>query len=469
MNAFRRIALVMGGAIAGLALMVGLSLLLVRYFHVDAAERKVRELDATEPDWRWETLQAARPEVPAEENAAPRLIALGVQCLEECPDLPLPSYTLPNVKLGREVRARTPVAPKPLPPLGEESVWKLPAMQKLRAEWRALPRQLRGRIDVLANEEVVSLDPPTDEHAALHAVARLGIADALDCLESGDRAEALTSIERLLNVVRILDDDPVRQSQEYRVELLNETVLLVERYLGQGTGSDAELEQLQRWLESHTHSTRNRASLRGQRWLMHQWMTKLRSGRETVDPLVLQALMPEPEEDSLLSWWAKPRLAVLAAGEHPLLLDTLNRMVAIDRLPLKDQPVAEMTFRRDLDRRPIVLPVGLIEQRLMLGAKARDALCGARTMHALLAVERYRLKHGKWPARLDDCVPAYLEAVPQDPMAERPIAYRVTAEGVMAYCVGNDGKDNGGDEHEDLIYRLWNVDKRGLAAEEETP
>jgi hypothetical protein len=29
-------------------------------------------------------------------------------------------------------------------------------------------------------------------------------------------------------------------------------------------------------------------------------------------------------------------------------------------------------------------------------------------------------------------VPAFLKAVPMDPMAERPIAYRVTAKGVMA-------------------------------------
>lgn len=278
MIAFRRIVLVMGGVVGGLALVVVLSLLLVRCFHVDAAERKVRELDATEPDWRWEGLQAARPEVPAAENAAPRLIALGVQCMEERPNLLLPSNCFPNVKLGREVRARTAGVLKLPPILEEESVWKLPAMQKLRAEWRALPRQLRGRIEVLAHEEVVSLDSPTDEYTALNALARLGIADALDCLESGDRAEALASIQRLLNVVRILDDDPVPQAHSFRVELLKETVLLVERYLGQGTASDAELEQLQRWLEPHTHSTRNRASLRGQRWLMHQWMTKLRSG-----------------------------------------------------------------------------------------------------------------------------------------------------------------------------------------------
>ena len=96
----------------------------------------------------------------------------------------------------------------------------------------------------------------------------------------------------------------------------------------------------------------------------------------------------------------------------------------------------------------------------------RRAHCQAVAMRALIAVERYRLKHGKWPGKLEDTVPAFLDKVPEDPIDGAPIRYKRWADGVVVYSIGNDRKDDGGEvlkSLHDYGYRLWDKDKRRAA------
>ncbi len=102
-------------------------------------------------------------------------------------------------------------------------------------------------------------------------------------------------------------------------------------------------------------------------------------------------------------------------------------------------------------------------------------------LHALavgLAVEQWRLAHGRWPDSLAELVPEFLKAVPEDPFSDGAIRYGKTEDGVVVYSVGQDGQDNGGiseeeaEEHAglyeeawdecDLPFRLLNPELRGV-------
>jgi len=64
-----------------------------------------------------------------------------------------------------------------------------------------------------------------------------------------------------------------------------------------------------------------------------------------------------------------------------------------------------------------------------------------------LAILLYRLDHQlQYPRKLDDLVPQYLPAVPQDVHApdQRPLAYRPEMHPPIVYSVGYNGKDDGG-------------------------
>ena len=62
-----------------------------------------------------------------------------------------------------------------------------------------------------------------------------------------------------------------------------------------------------------------------------------------------------------------------------------------------------------------------------------------------IALERFRLKHGKLPARLDGLSPDLLPEIPSDPITGKPPQYKIRPDGSPAvYSIGWDGDDDGG-------------------------
>lgn len=65
---------------------------------------------------------------------------------------------------------------------------------------------------------------------------------------------------------------------------------------------------------------------------------------------------------------------------------------------------------------------------------------------AAIALERHRLKHGQYPERLEQLVPAFLTTAPRDLMDGQPLRYRRNVDLTFTlYSVGEDGRDDGGD------------------------
>ncbi len=62
-----------------------------------------------------------------------------------------------------------------------------------------------------------------------------------------------------------------------------------------------------------------------------------------------------------------------------------------------------------------------------------------------IALKRYQLKNGKYPASLDSLVPGLVAAVPVDPVNGEPLHYRLNSDGTfLLYSVGENGVDDGG-------------------------
>ena len=83
-----------------------------------------------------------------------------------------------------------------------------------------------------------------------------------------------------------------------------------------------------------------------------------------------------------------------------------------------------------------------------------------------IACERHRLKHGRWPATLDDLAEFGLPTIPADPFDGQPLRYRIVEDGAIVYSVGTNGEDDDGDvvrregTPDDVGFRLWNADMR---------
>lgn len=72
-------------------------------------------------------------------------------------------------------------------------------------------------------------------------------------------------------------------------------------------------------------------------------------------------------------------------------------------------------------------------------------LAARRVAVAAIAVERFRRAHaGAPPAALDAVVPAFLAAVPLDPLSGKPLLYRKEADGYVVYSVDVNRRDDQG-------------------------
>jgi hypothetical protein len=75
-----------------------------------------------------------------------------------------------------------------------------------------------------------------------------------------------------------------------------------------------------------------------------------------------------------------------------------------------------------------------------------------RAARTAIAIERFRLTHGQLPVTLAELDPFGLGAVPIDPFSGQALRYKRLAKGYVVYSIGEDEKDDAGDEKKDVTF-----------------
>ena len=94
-------------------------------------------------------------------------------------------------------------------------------------------------------------------------------------------------------------------------------------------------------------------------------------------------------------------------------------------------------------------PAGLLN-RLLLPAlqPCFVGIARAGALHEALrlgvAAEKYRLRHGRFPARLEDLAPEFIPVVPLDPFDGKPMRMKRTDHSLIVYSIGPNEIDDGG-------------------------
>ncbi len=79
---------------------------------------------------------------------------------------------------------------------------------------------------------------------------------------------------------------------------------------------------------------------------------------------------------------------------------------------------------------------------------------------AAIALQRFRLRHGRWPEKLEELSPEFLSVLPRDWMDGEPLRYRRNANDTFTlYSIGEDLRDDGGDP---TNVPNWNFDAHPL-------
>jgi hypothetical protein len=331
-------------------------------------------------------------------------------------------------------------------------------------EARKLADQPRGRFAITYSKDFIStlMTGVQDAREAAHLLSY----DALSRAQDGDLRGAAVSCRAIVNAGRAIGDEPTLIAYLVRMALRAIAVGQTERVLGQGVLPDEDLAALQKAFGEEADERLFQVALRGERGGMDRFMQALQSGDVSVKQMQGLTAAGAPTK----RWFAEEKLLYLPGAitnNRAALLERMNRLVEISKLPPEEQDARLAEMRASMPHQPILVRELEPAVEKVAGAERRT-LAQLRCAAAALAAERYRLKHGRWPEALADLKGEFLRDVPTDPFDGKPLRYRRDGEGVVVYSVGPDGKDDGGDrttlnthkDGTDLGFRLWDVDKR---------
>jgi hypothetical protein len=444
---------------------VGCCALLLRWgwvhykWHLDELEYQeaIEEADRLDPGWRLGDLEAARPVIPDAENSALQVLAAhqlmpknwlpppqdSTECLEYTIDEFSPQQSL-NEKQSRE--------------LGDE----LEKASAAVAAARRLAEMPRGRYKLVwSNDAILTLLPHLH---AVREVSRLLWLDAVRLVQQGDVDGALTSCRAILNTGRSIGDEPAMISQLKRLDCQDLFLKSLERALAHGQPSKATLQPILELMLDETRQPLLLIAARGERAIWDQFLEVLKAGEFDRASYSWIKTRRSFEVDDMLD---KKR----AHASHGAWLKFWTEYVNIRKLPLEEQLNHNQLHTIPAEDFPTVFE-GMcgggdpIYEKLPLAYGRRLALM--RSAITALAVERYRLSHGRWPERLEDLVRSYLSNIPCDPFDGQPLRYRHLADGVVIYSVGLDRIDDGGNIERikfnepgtDIGFQLWNPERR---------
>jgi hypothetical protein len=427
----------------------------------------VAELDAADPGWRWEEIEASKRTMPEEKNSAlavKRIIdSLGgwkVGDRKRADGRPL---FLPEAALNRR--------------LDEEALnlvrEELAGHERVVALAVALKDHAHGNTPVRLDDDPFRTLVPHLQHP--RSVAYVLQLDVERLLHSGRLADTLDRVRAMLRAGASLRDDSLLIGTLVRIAVREIAVSNVKRMLAMGTPSDDACRQLAADLEAERKEDLLRPGLRGERAMLHHLFQNLTSGRLSLERFLAggsDALGPLER----LDYWAyRYRLP----EDHAAMLRRMTDMCDIARLPPESQRQAWEEFEKEStafdraglkEKRRILTRAFIPAVRTVRGAILRDRASLSCAV-AALAAERYRLTHKRWPDALADLVPAYLSAEPIDPFTGEPLRFVKHDAGIVLYSVGEDDADDDGDvdppatgRPPDIGFRLFDPAQRSLPA-----
>jgi hypothetical protein len=452
----------------GMVLLPALALVAFRqgWLHPEAIKKfreTLAEMDRAEPGWRLADIEAARQQVPEEENSARVVVAAGKLLPRGWPPREFED-------LFSDLAQNQQFDPPSFARLNQELENLRPALEEAR-KVAAMPRG-RHRIQY----QPLFWETLLPDQSEVRRIAHLLSCDALRQAQQRDMKAALVSGRASLNAARSLGDEPAALSQFIRSSCVINTCFDLVRLLAQGEPPSDDLASIQHSLHDEDAFPDMLVATRGERASVHASFDAIENGEVPMSKLDAfvngEGPMSKPEgsqssvKDYVFGWSARERYR----EAHPSMLAVMNRYVTIAQLPMPKQAAAEREVYQQLCGLKGSSPLAVLFipalQKVFDTSRRKHAYL--RCTVAALAAERYRQKHQKWPDSLDKLRPPFLADVPLDPFDGEQLRSRRVEDGVVIYSVSSDRTDNNGNLDRahpdqpgvDIGVRLWDVAKR---------
>lgn len=290
-------------------------------------------------------------------------------------------------------------------------------------------------------------------NSATHIVKGLAMRSQV-AVEAADSENAVRSIQASLRLTQALGKEPTLIGLLVAVTTSTYELNSIWSLLHRRVASEPQLSRLQSDLERQDFMRSALQSIRGELAFQTssiEWYKRHSDRREDVYAPA-KGFLGEYEP----SWHEILLVRLIPAGWFDHNAATTIKLHSTWLLePFKTGDVSRITHGFDeLDRMlgerhgissphhilpALSLPVfwSILRQAIYSEAVRRQA-CTA------IAIERYRLAHAKLPASLGELVPAFLAAVPLDPIDRQPMRYRVEGNAFTLWSIAMDSHDDHG-------------------------
>jgi hypothetical protein len=432
-------------------------------------ERYAAELRAAGEPLTFREIEALRTAMPAHINGA-RVIE---RLASELSDLPTHPKTVEERVLvfGRGTREVDVLKGIPR--------YCIEPSERFVAEHRELMDKLRTALDFPTGRfylayRINPYETPLPHLSPLHSARKLTELNALVALLDGNSAEAVESIQLLLRFSAMLNEEPVLISRRQQDKFDRTAVRLLEAVLRAGELGESELAMLSEQIGARLATVTMKWAQWGERAGFAQMCDELASGRVSPSWFKTVSNLDGTSRSTVPAWLPMFVLrenqirgtelltSVIAAGDS-----FQSKIAAMDRF------AAELG---NLSRRYSLVKTALGTYKRTV-VEVSGGVAHLRSARAALAMERFRLKSGRFPESMTQLVPEHLDAAPVDPFDEKPLRMAPTESGMVIYSVGADlvddvsrvGPEDAELYYRDVGFRLVRPVYRGLVITDEPP
>ena len=291
----------------------------------------------------------------------------------------------------------------------------------------------------------------TAAYLSLHAVASL---------KADENLTALEDVKLSFRLAEAVHSEPFLISYLVRIALLQITLQPVLEGLADHQWTATELAVIESELGRLDLLADYHLAMRGERafslWAVDYVRRRGAQGFNELGGMEESASAPA-HGDLLGKTLGTASFALIPSGWFDQNKLSLARMQANYILPLVNREqrlVSPATARQTQalieDRSPLPAPYDLFSRMLLpaltrTAEKAAWAQTSVDLARVAIALERYRLAHGKYPETLDALAPQFMAKLPHDVINGQPLKYRRTDDAsFVLYSVGWNEQDDGG-------------------------
>jgi hypothetical protein len=294
-------------------------------------------------------------------------------------------------------------------------------------------------------------------------------------LQRGDAAAATAKIRAMLATAKGMGDERLIISQLVRLAIAHIAMAATWELLQSPKATDEQLASLQReWTEAEflqggenavmmeramCEMALERMRQSSAEFRRHASMFSQNSPSGWLEQVANSTVLKTKESMWRFAWSDPDELRMLRGEQiiletfraartnlafRAVLRDEETRLAALGIRERKNQSDIGLPSIDDIDVSSMmsqsVLSIQRFPQRIFKTEVARQLVIAA------LALKRYQLRHGTYPAQLSAITPEFATAMPYDPVDGKPLRYRLNSDGSFTlYSIGDDEKDDGGD------------------------